>query len=47
MLGAFFILTDPVTAATTVKGRILYGSLSALLVVLIRNIGVEEMALIR
>jgi len=39
MLGAFFILTDPVTAATTVKGRILYGSLSALLVVLIRNIG--------
>ncbi|WP_094752255.1 electron transport complex subunit RsxD [Psychromonas sp. CD1] len=39
MLGAFFILTDPVSAATTQKGRILYGLLIALLVVLIRNIG--------
>lgn len=39
MLGAFFILTDPVTASTTVKGRITYGLLCALLVVLIRNLG--------
>ncbi|WP_019613029.1 electron transport complex subunit RsxD [Psychromonas ossibalaenae] len=39
MLGAFFILTDPVTAATTVKGRIFYGLLIALIVVIIRNIG--------
>ena len=39
MLGAFFILTDPVTASTTVKGRIVYGLLCALLVVIIRNVG--------
>ena len=39
MLGAFFILTDPVSAAATVKGRILYGSLIALIVVIIRNMG--------
>ena len=39
MLGAFFILTDPVTASTTVKGRIIYGLLCALLVVIIRNVG--------
>ena len=39
MLGAFFILTDPITASTTVKGRILYASLIALIVVVIRNIG--------
>ncbi len=39
MLGAFFILTDPVSAATTVKGRIIYGALIALIVVIIRNIG--------
>ena len=39
MLGAFFILTDPVTASTTVKGRIVYASLIALIVVVIRNIG--------
>ncbi|MCG6199899.1 electron transport complex subunit RsxD [Psychromonas antarctica] len=39
MLGAFFILTDPVTASTTVKGRIFYGVLAALIVVVIRNIG--------
>ncbi|TEW53409.1 electron transport complex subunit RsxD [Psychromonas sp. RZ22] len=39
MLGAFFILTDPVTASTTVKGRIIYGSLCALLVIIIRNVG--------
>lgn len=39
MLGAFFILTDPVSASTTVKGRIFYGLLIALIVVVIRNIG--------
>lgn len=39
MLGAFFILTDPVSASTTVKGRIMYATLVAFLVVLIRNIG--------
>ena len=39
MIGAFFILTDPVTASTTVKGRIIYGLLCALLVVVIRNVG--------
>lgn len=39
MLGAFFILTDPVSASTTVKGRMIYGFLIAFLVVIIRNIG--------
>jgi electron transport complex protein RnfD len=39
MLGAFFILTDPVSAATTPKGRIIYALTIALIVVIIRNIG--------
>lgn len=39
MLGAFFILTDPVSASTTVKGRAVYAVLIALIVVIIRNIG--------
>ena len=39
MLGAFFILTDPVSASTTVKGRIFYALLIAFIVVIIRNIG--------
>ncbi|MEN3259676.1 electron transport complex subunit RsxD [Sodalis endosymbiont of Spalangia cameroni] len=39
MLGAFFIATDPVTAATTVKGRLLFGALTGLLVWLIRTWG--------
>ena len=39
MLGAFFILTDPVSATTTFKGRIFYGLLIAFIVVLIRNVG--------
>ena len=39
MLGCFFILTDPVSAATTTKGRVIYALLIALLVVLIRNVG--------
>ena len=36
MLGAFFIATDPVTAATSVKGRIIYGLLIGALVYIIR-----------
>lgn len=39
MLGAFFIATDPVTAATTGKGRWIYGLLAGLLVFVIRNFG--------
>jgi electron transport complex protein RnfD len=39
MLGAFFIATDPVSAATTNSGRIYYGILIGLLVYLIRNWG--------
>ncbi len=39
MLGAFFILTDPVSAATTKKGRVVYAALAALLVYLIRKFG--------
>ncbi len=39
MLGAFFIATDPVSAATTPKGRIIYGALIGLFVILIRNFG--------
>ena len=39
MLGAFFILTDPVSAATSVKGRLFYGFLIAFIVVIIRNVG--------
>lgn len=39
MLGAFFIFTDPVTASTTAKGRIIFGLIAALLVYLIRTFG--------
>lgn len=39
MLGAFFIATDPVTAATTVRGRVIFGALTGLLVWLIRTWG--------
>ncbi len=39
MLGAFFILTDPVTASTTNKGRLIFGALAGLLVWLIRSYG--------
>lgn len=39
MFAAFFILTDPVSAATTPKGRIIFAALAALLVFLIRNFG--------
>ena len=39
MLGAFFIATDPVSASTTVKGRLIFGALIGLLVYLIRTWG--------
>ncbi|MFB6434670.1 MAG: electron transport complex subunit RsxD [Candidatus Malihini olakiniferum] len=39
MLGAFFIATDPVTASTTNKGRLLFGALIGFLVWLIRTYG--------
>ena len=39
MLGAFFIATDPVTASTTPKGRLLFGALVGILVVVIRRWG--------
>lgn len=39
MLGAFFIATDPVSAATTVKGRLTFGALIGVLVFLIRTFG--------
>ncbi len=39
MLGAFFIATDPVSASTTPKGRLIYGFLIGILVVIIRVFG--------
>jgi electron transport complex protein RnfD len=39
MLGAFFIATDPVTAATTIKGRFIYGALIGVLTYIIRTWG--------
>lgn len=36
MLGAFFIVTDPVTSATSNKGRVIYGALVGALVFVIR-----------
>lgn len=39
MIGAFFILTDPVTASTTPRGRLIFGALAGLLVWLIRSFG--------
>ena len=39
MLGAFFILTDPVSGATSVKGRIIIGILAGFLVYIIRKFG--------
>jgi len=39
MLGAFFILTDPVSGATSVKGRIIFGALAGFLVFIIRKFG--------
>lgn len=39
MLGAFFIATDPVSASTTAKGRLVYGVLIGVLVYVIRRFG--------
>ena len=39
MLGAFFIVTDPVTSATSTRGRMIYGSLVGVLVFIIRSWG--------
>lgn len=39
MLGAFFIATDPVSASTTPKGRLIFASLIGILVYLIRTLG--------
>lgn len=39
MLGAFFIATDPVTAATSNKGRLIYGAGIGILVYIIRTWG--------
>ncbi|MDP5215499.1 electron transport complex subunit RsxD [Pseudoalteromonas tunicata] len=39
MFAAFFIATDPVSAATTNKGRLIYGALIGLLIYLIRTVG--------
>ncbi|WP_416260041.1 electron transport complex subunit RsxD [Gibbsiella quercinecans] len=39
MIGAFFIATDPVSASTTPRGRLIYGALIGLLVWLIRVYG--------
>lgn len=39
MLGAFFIATDPVSASTTPYGRLIYGFLIGILIVIIRTFG--------
>ena len=39
MLGAFFIATDPVTAATSNKGKLIYGALIGILIYVIRAWG--------
>jgi electron transport complex protein RnfD len=39
MLGAFFILTDPVSGPTTPKGKIIFALGAALLTYLIRSYG--------
>ncbi len=39
ILGAFFIATDPVTAATSNKGKLIYGACIGLLIYIIRNWG--------
>lgn len=36
MLGAFFIVTDPVTSAVSLRGRLIYGALIGILIYLIR-----------
>lgn len=39
MLGAFFIVTDPVTSSTTNRGRLIFGTIVGLLVFIIRHFG--------
>ncbi len=39
MFGAFFIVTDPVTSAVSVRGRLVYGALIGILIYLIRVFG--------
>lgn len=39
MLGAFFIVTDPVTSAVSTKGRLIYGACVGILVFVIRSWG--------
>ncbi len=39
MLGAFFIATDPVTASTTTKGRLIYAAFIGLVIFIIRSWG--------
>ncbi len=39
MLGAFFILTDPVSGATSTKGRLIFGALAGFIVIIIRDLG--------
>jgi electron transport complex protein RnfD len=39
MFGAFFIITDPVTSATSNKGRLIYGALIGVLIFIIRSWG--------
>lgn len=39
MFGAFFIITDPVSSAVSTRGRVLFGALIGVLVVLIRSHG--------
>jgi electron transport complex protein RnfD len=36
MFGAFFIVTDPVTSAVSVRGRLIYGALAGALIYIIR-----------
>lgn len=36
MLGAFFIVTDPVTSAASLRGRLIYGALVGMLIYIIR-----------
>ncbi|MFC5078153.1 Electron transport complex protein RnfD [Vibrio thalassae] len=39
MLGAFFIATDPVSASTTVKGRLIFGAFIGVMIFVIRTWG--------
>ncbi len=39
MLGVFFIATDPVSASTTPKGRLIYGAMIGFFIIMIRTFG--------